>query len=66
MLQVVSALMRRGHDVLFVMCDNEAAAGALLPPDRGAHCKMQAFSTAKVKAPGKPIEVPILGFREEA
>jgi pyruvate/2-oxoacid:ferredoxin oxidoreductase beta subunit len=28
--------------------------------------KMQAFITAKVKAPGKPIEVPVLGPREEA
>lgn len=28
--------------------------------------KMQAFVTAKVKAPGKPIEIPVLGPREEA
>ena len=28
--------------------------------------KMQAFITAKIKAPGKPIEVPVLGPREEA
>jgi pyruvate ferredoxin oxidoreductase beta subunit/oxalate oxidoreductase subunit beta len=28
--------------------------------------KMQAFITAKTKAPGKPIEVPVLGPREQA
>jgi pyruvate ferredoxin oxidoreductase beta subunit len=28
--------------------------------------KMQAFITAKIKAPGKPIEIPVLGPREEA
>ncbi len=28
--------------------------------------KMQAFITAKIKAPGKPIELPVLGPREEA
>jgi pyruvate/2-oxoacid:ferredoxin oxidoreductase beta subunit len=27
--------------------------------------KMQAFITAKIKAPGKPIEIPVLGPREE-
>jgi pyruvate ferredoxin oxidoreductase beta subunit/oxalate oxidoreductase subunit beta len=28
--------------------------------------KMQAFITAKVKSPGKPVEVPVLGPREQA
>jgi hypothetical protein len=28
--------------------------------------KMQAFITAKTKAPGKPIEVGVLGPREQA